>query len=117
MDEISKEKWKSSYHIYLSEFPEIDCLSIRESVVAECIPICASHAVFLERPCLRLGEGLGNQIYETNIWTHLVEILVRLESDPNAKKKAIQYLQTQLRTEHLEIPWNEVAKSWLQTLL
>jgi glycosyltransferase involved in cell wall biosynthesis len=47
---IRREKWTSSFHLYLTMTDlEIDCISIRESVAAGCIPIISRHGVFAER--------------------------------------------------------------------
>lgn len=117
MDVICKEKWKSSYHIYLSEFAEIDCLSIRESVYADCIPLCASHSVFVERPCLRLGDELGSSLYESKIWEQIVPILQRLESDPTAKQQVLSHLKAQLESQGLNKSWDWTAQQWISSLL
>lgn len=116
MDRIVAEKWKSSYHVYVSEFPEIDCLSLRESVYAGCIPLCASHAVFTERPCLRVGEGLGSSVYTSSIWEQIVSVLQRLESDPTAKDRVLKYLQDELKTQKLQDSWSSTAKLWIEHL-
>ncbi len=47
---IRREKWMSTFHLYLTTCDgEIDCISIRESVAAGCIPIISRHGVFDER--------------------------------------------------------------------
>lgn len=117
MESIIKEKWKSSYHIYISEFPEIDCLSIRESVLADCIPICASHAVFTERPCVRLGEELGEKVYTTPIWDQMLAVLQKLESEPIFKEKLIAHLNEDMKKTHLDISWEAVANKWMTSLI
>lgn len=47
---IAREKHLSSFELYISNIiNEVDCLSIRESVVAGCIPLIANFGVFFER--------------------------------------------------------------------
>ena len=63
MDLIIREKWQSAFHLYITESPlEIDCISIRESLVAGCIPLISKLGVFAERDgihfdLLRTPEG------------------------------------------------------------
>jgi hypothetical protein len=117
MEEIVKEKWRSTYHVYVSEFPEIDCLSIRESVYCDCIPLCASHAVFNERPCVTIGQEFGSRMYSTSIWDQMINILNVLESDKDKKEKVIVGLKQRLIEQKLDASWDTVAEQWIEDLL
>jgi hypothetical protein len=117
MEEIVKEKWRSTYHVYMSEFPEIDCLSIRESVYCDCIPLCASHAVFNERPCVTIGQEFGSRMYSTSIWDQMINILNVLESDKDKKEKVIVGLKQRLIEQKLDASWDTVAEQWIEDLL
>jgi len=47
---IAREKYMSSFELYVSNIiNEVDCISIRESVLAGCIPLIANFGIFLER--------------------------------------------------------------------
>jgi len=60
MNEIVKEKWKSSFHLYITDcIGEIDCISIRESLVTGCIPLISKSNVFEKR------EGLHFDLERT----------------------------------------------------
>ena len=47
---IAREKYMSSFELYVSNIiNEVDCISIRESIIAGCIPLTANFGVFMER--------------------------------------------------------------------
>ena len=47
---IAREKHMSCFELYVSNIiNEVDCISIRESVVAGCIPLLANFGIFTER--------------------------------------------------------------------
>ena len=50
MNMIIREKYLSTFHIYLNNcIGEIDCISIKESLITGCIPIISRFGVFKER--------------------------------------------------------------------
>jgi hypothetical protein len=110
--ETFKARWSSSYHIYITEFQEIDCLSIRESVVAGCIPIVANHAVFLERPAALVELDL-----KESVWDQMLGILMKLESDTSMKNLLSKALQKKLQESKLDIDWKDVAQEWSRVLI
>ena len=49
-DMIAREKHMSTFHFYITNTEkEIDCISIKESVIAGCIPLLSNFGVFKER--------------------------------------------------------------------
>ena len=47
---IAREKQMSTFELYVSNIiNEVDCVSIRESVIAGCIPLVSNFGLFLER--------------------------------------------------------------------
>ena len=47
---IAREKHLSSFELYVSNIiNEVDCVSIRESILAGCIPLLANFGIFMER--------------------------------------------------------------------
>jgi hypothetical protein len=105
LDVIVREKKTATFHLYFSTtFAETDCISIRESACAGCIPLISKFNVFAER------HG------------------IHLEGDPNVEKDAIraaetiisimQYTETRLddlRNQLIgkEVDWDHVSKLWL----
>ena len=105
--ETFKARWSSMYHVYITEFQEIDCLSIRESVAAGCIPIVANHAVFKERPA-----ALVDFQDKESVWDQMVGLIQKLESEPSLKESLRNALQKRLQDEKLDIEWKGVAQEW-----
>ena len=65
MDEIIKEKWKSSFHLYITDCEgEIDCISIRESLCTGCIPLISKSGVFDKRDGLHFNLDKTQQRYQ-----------------------------------------------------
>ncbi len=106
--ETFKARWSSSYHVYITEFQEIDCLSIRESVAAGCIPIVANQAVFSERPVVHVDPQ-----DKVSVWDQMLAILTKLESEPAFKESVINALQKKLHENVLDIEWTQVGAKWL----
>ncbi len=58
---VVREKQQSTFHMYITETPsEIDCISIRESLVCGCIPLISKFGVFAERDGLKFNFELGS---------------------------------------------------------
>jgi hypothetical protein len=65
MKDIIMEKWKSSFHLYITDCPgEIDCISIRESLITGCIPLISKIGVFEKREGLRFELDKTPQGYQ-----------------------------------------------------
>jgi hypothetical protein len=63
---VAREKHQSTFHMYITDTPsEIDCISIRESLVCGCIPLISKFGVFAERDGLKFNmefETIANGI-------------------------------------------------------
>ena len=56
VEEIVLEKWKSTFQLYITDCTgEIDCISIRESLVTGCIPLISNSGVFQNRDGLHFN--------------------------------------------------------------
>jgi hypothetical protein len=56
-DMIIREKYLSTFHLFITDtVAEIDCINIRESLVAGCIPIISNVGVFAERDGVRVND-------------------------------------------------------------
>jgi hypothetical protein len=54
LDIISREKHLSEFHIYISNIVnEVDCQTIKESIIAGCIPLTVNFGVFVETEGIR----------------------------------------------------------------
>lgn len=104
VDVIVKEKQTASYHLYYSSTrAETDCISIRESCVAGCIPIISKKNVFLERTGIHLDgdpqikEDLINAAYI------IVDIIKNRHDEIEKSRKQMIGKDTD---------WLEIASKW-----
>jgi hypothetical protein len=102
---IRREKWESKFHLYLTTTDyEIDCISIRESVAAGCIPIISRHGVFNEREGVHINiDGSPGQFQRA------AHGIVQLMKTPE--------LQSLLNIKPETTSWGEVAKLWIKSFL
>jgi hypothetical protein len=77
IDFIVREKYLSNFQLYITNTTsEIDCISIRESLITGCIPLISNFGVFKER------EGIHFELVEhQNILTSIAEQIVKLVKD------------------------------------
>ena len=107
-DMVVREKNLSTFHLYLSNsVAEIDCISIRESVVTGCIPILSNYGVFKER------DGLHFDWDPTNI-----DVMKRVANEICNKMKdfkLIEETREQMQKSKTIVDWSIIAKTWLDT--
>jgi hypothetical protein len=77
IDMIVREKYMSSFQLYISNtIAEIDCISIRESLICGCIPLISNFGVFAER------EGIHFNLSEKeDPMIEIAESIVKLMRD------------------------------------
>jgi glycosyltransferase involved in cell wall biosynthesis len=106
-DFIVREKYLSSFQLYISNTnSEIDCISIRESLVTGCIPLISDFGVFKER------EGIHFQLVEhptvlNSIGEQIVKILKEQQTQMEVLRGVFKKSQTILS-------WGDIAKKWLE---
>jgi hypothetical protein len=109
LDLIVREKQLSSFHLYLSKSEqEIDCISIRESLVTGCIPILSTFGVFKDR------EGVHLEVIDKDVKSYqnaAVKILQMMEQ----QDKLIGYRE-KIKSSPLIISWENIAKKWLEII-
>ena len=78
---IAREKYMSSFELYVSNIiNEVDCVSIRESVIAGCIPLLANFGVFMERE----GYKFDMNHEDSKIMQRVALFILQLIKDQNA---------------------------------
>jgi hypothetical protein len=101
-------KRESGIHFYLSTQGETDCISIKESALAGCIPVVSSLEVFAERPYTIRIQGDPKE-YHTH--RNAAATIINLLTNRQAFEEAYNHVQR-------EIPkvknWKSVAQSWLE---
>ena len=99
---VSREKHMSNVHLYLTEvIAEIDCISVRESLVAGCIPFILDMGVFRERDGVRVPKGTTFQ--------QSAEMLVALMRD----NKRCEELRQRFYGSPTITSWRDAARDWL----
>jgi hypothetical protein len=104
---VIREKYMSTFHLYLSaSSAEIDCISIKESLVTGCIPIISKLGVFAERHGLQfiwdpsnkeLGKMIADDIIQKMHNNEFIELAVKHITDSNTV-----------------VNWNDTAAEWLK---
>jgi glycosyltransferase involved in cell wall biosynthesis len=105
IEEISLEKNIAQFHIYLTDTNvEVDCIAIKESLVAGCIPLLLNVNVFKERDGIRFNPEMSND--------EIVEQIVRFMKN----NEWCDQLSDTLRRSVTIKSWDEVAASWLELM-
>jgi hypothetical protein len=105
MDMIIREKYLSSFHIYLSNsIAEIDCISIRESLITGCIPIISKFGVFANRHGIQYNWDPNNKLLCQSIAENIIKEMNNFEYIELARKE--------LMNSTTIISWKTVANSW-----
>jgi hypothetical protein len=109
LETIRREKYTSSFHLYLNNsVAEIDCISIRESLVTGCIPVISRFGVFADRHGIQYDFDPNNDELCRSIALDLVGKMRNNLFMENARNQLLQ--------SNTIITWEEVAKQWLDTM-
>ena len=105
VDIIAREKHRAGFQLYPSMSPaEIDCISIRESLVAGCIPILSKYGVFMERD----GFFIDFDIRDPNTLIKPAIEIVKLARDA----QRCEELRNTLAKSSTIVSWVEIADEW-----
>jgi hypothetical protein len=101
---ISREKQLSTFQLYLTYTKaEIDCISIKESIIAGCIPVITNFGVFKERSGIHLDFNDDNQIKMAGI--NIINLLKNPDKLNNYKN---QISDAKLKI----LDWDNIASEW-----
>jgi hypothetical protein len=105
-DFIVREKYLSSFQLYISNTnSEIDCISIRESLVTGCIPLISDFGVFKER------EGIHFQLVEHE--SVLISIAKEIVKIIQEQQPQMDVLRNVFKKSHTILSWEDISKKWL----
>jgi hypothetical protein len=105
MDVIIRDKYLSSFHLYLSNSPEVDCLTIKESLVTGTIPLISNSGIFKDREGIKFDLNDMGPKTLVNIAMKIVELM----RDPK-----IDELRETLKKSSTIISWMDIAEKWIQ---
>jgi hypothetical protein len=105
---IIREKYMSTFHIYIcTSESETDCINVKESLVAGCIPIITDFGVFKERHGLQYN--LNNDELNENLYKNIaLDIINKMRNS-----SYIENCRETLKTSNTIITWSNVAEQWL----
>lgn len=104
MEMIIREKYMSNFHLYITESTaEIDCISIRESLITGAIPLLSNFGLFKDRPGLHFD--VTDQSSYQMIGLQILRLLQRQE--------IFEEYRAELRKSPLVVGWAKIAEGWL----
>jgi hypothetical protein len=105
MEMIIREKYLSTFHIYLNNsIAEIDCISIRESLITGCIPIISNFGVFNERHGIQYNFDISDKNCN-NIANDIINKMYNFNFINESREK--------LLNSSTIISWYEIAQEWI----
>jgi hypothetical protein len=106
LEEIARQKAKASFHLYVSNSEtEIDCISVRESLLCGSIPILGNDYVFSERDGIHVT---GSTKDEATYKRAASVVIGSLKREPAYLEK----MREKLKKSKTIISWDEVSKAW-----
>lgn len=107
MDIIIREKYLSTFHLYINNsISEIDCISIKESLVTGCIPIISNFGVFKERDGLHYNWNSNDE----ELCKYIANDIILKMNDMNY---IINYRNNIINSDTI-ISWYSIANKWLK---
>jgi hypothetical protein len=117
LEEIAKQKAKSGFHLYVSNSEtEIDCISVRESLLCGAIPVLSNDYVFPERDGIHItgstglagsagSQGIANELTYKRAASVVIGSLKR-------GTEYIEKMREDLKKSKTIISWEDVSKRW-----
>lgn len=110
LQRIAREKYESAIHFYLSNsVTEIDCISIRESLLCGAVPVIGEEFVFSEREGVHVKGSTKNMITYKKAASVVIGLLKHQTKLENIRKTLLQKTKT-------IISWKDIAKQWIPIL-
>jgi hypothetical protein len=107
---IAEEKKKSTFHLYLTNTSsEIDCISVRESAAAGCIPIISNSSVFSERDGFH--PGVTDAANREQMVAAAMQV-VELALNPDR----VSAIRNEIMQSDTIFNWDVVADRWISTM-
>jgi glycosyltransferase involved in cell wall biosynthesis len=106
IDLVAREKRRSTFHLYVSNTnAETDCISVKESLAAGCIPLMLDRGVFAERDGVHFDPEAS--------WESIADEIAELMCNQGRT----QALRERLRRSPTIVPWDVVASKWLDDVI
>jgi glycosyltransferase involved in cell wall biosynthesis len=106
---VAEEKHHATFHLYpTNTHAEIDCIAIRESLVAGCIPILSYTGVFKERDGFFITGNMANK----EDYPRMAQEIIELVHDT----KRCDALRESFSRSRTICTWVDTAKEWIQLM-
>ena len=112
-EELLRTKARAQILYYVGDWPEIDCIAVREAAMLGCVPLTSSVAVF----------GDEEKDYVVKVEGDPTEAATQVEGAKVAMRLLAEYVKSgrissvEVRTERLmEETWRRVAERWLEVI-
>jgi len=106
LKEIARQKAMSGFHLYVSNSAtEIDCISVRESLLCGSIPVLGTDYVFKERD----GIHITGSTDDSSTYKRAASVVLRaLEKGP----EFLENKREELEKSKTIVSWDEVSRKW-----
>jgi glycosyltransferase involved in cell wall biosynthesis len=112
VDVIVREKYMSSFHLYLSNAEaEIDCITVKESLVTGAIPILSTAGVFREREGIKFNLGDSSPTVYMNIALKIIELM---KGQVQGTGQSLDIFRDTLKKSSTIISWIDISAKWIQ---
>ena len=109
LETIAKEKANSAIHLYVSNSStEIDCISVRESLLCGSVPVLGNDYVFKERDGVHVKGSTDDPATYKRAATKVIDLL-KNQTKLEAKRNDLYKSKT-------IVSWESVAKEWIVIL-
>jgi hypothetical protein len=106
-DELIKDKSTATIHYYAGTYPEIDCISIRESAAVGCVPVTTTCGVFAEKDyCVKVEGEPKDKSTQEAVAYKIVELLKNSAELAQIREKFMHLAQQET--------WDKIAPIWLK---
>jgi hypothetical protein len=116
VDVIVREKYMSSFHLYLSNAEaEIDCITVKESLVTGAIPILSTAGVFREREGIKFDLGDSSPTVYMNIALKIIELMKgQGTGQVQGTGQSLDVFRDTLKKSSTIISWIDISAKWIQ---
>ena len=106
-EQLMQEKSTSAIHYYGATYPEIDCISVRESALVGCIPVTTDFAALAEKPyCVKVSGEPSDRLTQEAVAEKVVELLKNPQQLESLRQKFHELAKAET--------WDRIAPLWLQ---
>jgi len=110
MNMIIREKYLSNFQLYITDSTqEIDCISIRESLVTGCIPLLSNEQLYKDRDGLHFDLGDKKEEGYGKVAKEILKLLKKPDRE-------IEEIREGLKKSATITTWEETARCWLENI-